>query len=174
MFPALHSLEKPPFYAVPPLAPEATVGGMPFCNALFAFLWYNAFIKFVNLGPYICPSQDANLDVLFERKIPNPDGSPSDVYVINEHMVARFVFNVACSLNASAGIRKEKKAVFRTHVAILKGAAAKGKDWRAQLRDCLKLWEPEFSTVIKRKRRVGLKDDVQAVVQEMQVDPALL
>ena len=45
---------------------------------------------------------------------------------------------------------------------------------RAQLCDCLKLWEPEFSTVIKKKRRVALKDDVQAVVLDMQVDPALL
>ena len=113
---------------MPLLAQDAAVEGTPFCNALFAFLWYNTFIKFVNLGLYICPSQDASLDVLFERKIPNPDGSPLDVYVINEQMVARFVFNVACSLNASAGLRKEKKAVFRIHVAILKGAAAKGKD----------------------------------------------
>ena len=100
---------------------------MPFCNALLACFWYNAFIKYVNLGQHICPSQDATLDVLFERKITNPDGSPSDVYVMNEHMAARFVFNVACSLNASAGILKEKKAVLRTHVAILKGAAAKSK-----------------------------------------------
>ncbi len=34
-FPTLHSLEKPPFYAVPPKAPDATVGGMPYGKALF-------------------------------------------------------------------------------------------------------------------------------------------
>jgi hypothetical protein len=71
------------------------------------------------------------------------------VYVINKYTVARFIITVACSLSASAGIRKEKKAVSRTHNAILKGAAAKGKNRKAKLRNCLKLWEPEFSAIIK-------------------------
>jgi hypothetical protein len=74
--PNLHSLEKPPFYQVPPKAPDATVGGMQYGNALFPYLWFNVFIKFVNLAPYICPTLHESLDVLFERKIPKPDGSP--------------------------------------------------------------------------------------------------
>ena len=59
--------------------------------------------------------------MLFERKIPKPDGSPSDEYFINEHLVAFLMFNIACALNlnASYNYRKEKTEVFRTHVAIL-------------------------------------------------------
>ena len=111
--------------------------------------------------------------MLFERKIPNPDGSPSDEYFINEYLVGFLMFNIACALNASYNIRKEKTEVFRTHVAILKAAAAAGKDWRAQLRDSLKMWEPEFEAIVKKKRRIGVDDTSQMYI-EMQVDPALL
>ncbi len=54
-FPNLHSLEKPPFYRVPPKAPDATVGGMPYGNALFSYLWLNTFIKFVNMDRTSAP-----------------------------------------------------------------------------------------------------------------------
>ena len=83
------------------------------------------------------------------------------------------MFNVACSLNASCNHRKDKKEVFRSHVAILKATTAAGKDWRAQLRDCLKKWEPEFQAMNRKKRRLGIEDTV-AVSQEKQVDPDLL
>ena len=63
--------------------------------------------------------------------------------------------------------------VFRTNVAILKAAAAAGKDWRAQLRDSLKTWAPEFEALIKKKRRVGLEDTTRMTL-ERQVDPDLL
>ncbi len=49
-----------------------------------------------------------------------------------------------------------------------------GKDWKAQMRDLLKLLEPEFSSIIKKKRRIAIHDDVQSVAAEMQVNPALL
>ena len=155
------------------MAPDATVGGMPYGNALFSYLWFNAFVKLVNMAPYLCPSQEQTLDVLFERKIPNPDGSPSDEYFINEYLVAFLMFNIACALNASYNYRKEKTEVFLTNVAILKAAAAAGKDWRAQLRDSLKKWEPEFEAIVKKKRRIGVDDTSQMYI-EMQVDPALL
>jgi hypothetical protein len=83
------------------------------------------------------------------------------------------MFNIACALNASYNYRKEKTEVFRTHVAILKAATAAGKDWRAQLRDSLKMWEPEFEAIVKKKRRIGVDDTSQMYI-EMQVDPALL
>jgi hypothetical protein len=173
-FPTLHSLEKPPFYAVPPKAPDATVGGMPYGNALFSYVWYNAFIKFVNMAPYTCPTQHENLDLLFERKIPKPDGNPSDQYFINEYLIAYFMFTVACATNASVHFRKERKGEFRRHVAILKAAAAAGKDWRGQLRDNLKKWEPEFLATTRKKRRIGGTDELGMFEQEMQVDPAQL
>jgi hypothetical protein len=126
------------------------------------------------MAPYICPTQHENFDVLFERKIPKPDGNPSDQYFINEYLIGFLMFNVACSLNASSNHRKEKKEVFRTHVAILKAAAAAGKDWRGQLRDNLKKWEPEFLATTRKKRRIGGADEVGMFSQDMQVDPALL
>ena len=131
---------------------------MPYGNALFSYLWFTAFVKMVNMAPYLCPGQEDTLDVLFERKIPKPDGSPSDEYFINEYLVAFLMFNIACALNASYNHRKEKTEVFRTNVAILKAAAAAGKDWRAQLRDSLKKWEPEFEAIVKKKRRITLDD----------------
>ena len=111
---AIHSLERPPFFAEPQVAPDATTGGMPYGNALFAFLWFHAFIKHVNMGPYLCPSADTPLDVLFERKVPNPDGTPSDEYVINHHLVAKLCFTVACCLSASATYRKRIISVCRS------------------------------------------------------------
>ncbi len=45
-------------------------------NTLFSYLCIHAFIKVVNLAPYICPAQQESLEVLFERKIPKPDGTP--------------------------------------------------------------------------------------------------
>ena len=172
-FPAVHSLANPPFYGVPPRAPEATVGGMPYGNALFAYLWFTTFVKMVNMAPYLCPTQEETLDVLFERKIPKPDGSPSDEYFINEYLIGFLMFNVACSLNASCSHRKEKKEFFRSNVAILKAAAAAGKDWRAQLRDSLKKWEPDFQEMNRKKRRLGIEDTLR-LSQEMPVDPDLI
>ena len=167
-FPAVHSLANPPFYGIPQRAPESAVGGMPYGNALFAYLWFNTFVKLVNMAPYLCPTQEETLDVLFERRIPKPDGSPSDVYFINEYFIAYLMFNVACALNASSNHRKEKK---EGHVACLKAASAAGKDWRAQLRDCLKKWEPDFQDMTRKKRRLGFEDTTSAVSLEMQVDP---
>ena len=74
---------------------------------------------------------------------------------------------------ARAPDRKEKMEVFRTNVAILKAAAAAGKDWRAQLRDSLKKWEPEFEAIVKKKRRIG-SGDTTSMTTAMQVDPDLL
>ncbi len=74
---------------------------MPYGNALFAYLWFTTFTKHVNMGQYLCPSADTSLDALFVRKIPNPDGTPSDEYVINHYLVAKLCFTVACCLSAS-------------------------------------------------------------------------
>ena len=52
--PAIHSLKKPPVFAKPELAPNATTGGMTYGNAVFAYLWFTAFTKHVNMGPYLC------------------------------------------------------------------------------------------------------------------------
>jgi len=169
-FPAVHSLANPPFYGIPQRAPDTAVGGMPYGNALFAYLYFTTFVKMVNMAPYLCPTQEETLDVLFERRIPKPDGSPSDVYFINEHLIGFLMFNVACSLNASYNHRKEKKEVFRIHVACLKAASAAGMDWRAQLRDCLKKWEPDFREMNRKKRRLGT-EDMTTVSLETQVNP---
>ena len=126
------------------------------------------------MAPYTCPTQHENLDLLFERKIPKPDGNPSDQYFINEYLIAYFMFTVACAINASVHFRKERKGEFRRHVVILKAAAAAGKDWRAQLRDSLKKWEPEFEAIVKKKRRITLDDAPVRSSMQMQVDPDLL
>ena len=70
--------------------------------------------------------------------------------------------------------RKEKKEEFRRHDSILKAATAAGKDWRGQLRDSLKKWEPDFLAATRKKRRIGGADEVGMFSQDMQVDPALL
>ena len=58
-FPAIHSLEKPPFFAKPELAPNETIG-MPYGNAMFVYPWFTAFTKHVNMGQYLCPSADTS------------------------------------------------------------------------------------------------------------------
>jgi hypothetical protein len=84
------------------------------------------------------------------------------------------MFTVACATNAGVHFWKERKAEFRRHVSILKAAAAVGKDWRGQLRDNLKKWEPEFLATTRKKRRIGGTDELGMFEQEMQVDPAQL
>ena len=147
---------------------------MPYGNALFAYLWFTAFTKHVNMGPYLCPSADTSLDTLFERKIPNPDGTPSDEYVINHYLVATLCFTVACCLSASATYRQTQKNYFRMQAATFQAAEKAGKKWREQLRDCLKKWEPEFGDLIKKRRRMKLEEDTTAVSLDMQVDPGMI
>jgi hypothetical protein len=147
---------------------------MPYGNALFSYLWFNAFIKFVNLFPYICPTPQESLDVFFERKIPKPDSSPSNEYFIDEYLITYFMFTVACATNATVNFRKEKKEEFWYNLSVLKVAASAGKDWRSQLRDSLKKWEPGLLATTRKKRRIGGSDELGMLSQAMQVDPAML
>ena len=112
--------------------------------------------------------------MFFLNANPQPDGSPSDQYFINEYLIAYFMVTAACATTATVHFRKERKGEFRRHVPILKAAAAAGKDWRGQLRDNLKKWEPEFLATTRKKRRIGGTDKLGMFAQEMQVDPAQL
>ncbi len=69
--------------------------------------------------------------------------------------------------------RKEKKKVFQYNLSVLKAAAAAGKDWRGQLQNSLKKWEPEFFATTRKKRRIGGSDELGMLSQAMQVDPAM-
>ena len=49
LFPALHSLEKVPFFELPP------GGGMQLFNRMFAYLFFHAFQRFSNLYKFLAP-----------------------------------------------------------------------------------------------------------------------
>ena len=50
--------------------------------------------------------------VLFQRKLPRADGTPSDKFLINENLIALFHFHVVCALDASATAKRSKKPYF--------------------------------------------------------------
>jgi hypothetical protein len=145
---------------------------MPYFNPLFAFLWYNGFIKTVNMYQLLVPGPAETLDMIFARRIPNADGTQSENFVINENLLSLFHFYVVCSLDASASIRRIKKDYFKRQIAYYKALTAAGVDWRAQLLDLLKLWAPEFKECTKKKR--FSTDDTTAIDHAMQIDPRLL
>jgi hypothetical protein len=145
---------------------------MPYFNPLFAFLWYNGFIKTVNMYQHLVPGPVETLDMIFARKLPNADDTESEIFVINENLLFLFHFYVACSLDASASIRRIEKDYFKRQIAYYKALTAAGVDWRAQLLDLLKRWAPEFKECTKKKR--FYTDDTTAIDHAMQVDPRLL
>ncbi len=118
------------------------------------------------------PSLTSSLDAIFERKLINEDGSASDVCFVNEELIAKIFFLIACSLSATAAYRKEKKHLYQGYLNVLKAATAAGKNWREQMRYCLKHWEPEYKDQIKKKRRIELDPNGGRYV--MQVDAAMI
>ena len=162
---ANHSLEKEPFFEPVP--------GMPHFNAMFAYLWFRGFCRLVNMSHYLSPSGSETLDVLFERKIPNSDGTPSQHYVINENLMALLHFLVECSTDASASLRRAKRTRFTQQLALYKAMVEKGVDWRGKLLALLKLWWPDFKGSLERKRCSSVKD-FNELVAAHQVDPRLL
>ena len=80
---------------------------VPYVNALFAHVWYTGGIKLANVGPHLCPSSISSLDVIFERKLVDEDGSASDQYFINEELIAKIFYLIACSPSATAALMEE-------------------------------------------------------------------
>jgi hypothetical protein len=124
---------------------------MPYGNALFAHIWFTSVIKLANIGSLLCPSPISSLDAIFERKLIKEDGSASDEYFVNEELIAKIFFLMACSISVTASYRKEKKHLYQVYLSTLKAATAAGKKWREQMRDCLKHWEPQLSTRIRSR-----------------------
>ena len=130
---------------------------MPYFNPLFAFLWFHGFSKAVNMYPFLVPAHNESFAVLFARKLPSADGTPSDDYLINENLLALFHFHVACALDASATARRGKKGYFRQQVAYYGALTAKGVNWREQLQNLLEKWAPEFKELTKKSDAVHKK-----------------
>ena len=159
-----HSLEKAPFFE--------KQAGMPRFNGLFAWMWFHGFCKTVNMVQHLSPASGETFDVLFERKLPKADGSPSEMYVINRNLMALLHFYVVCAPDAGASYRRAKRPKFREYVALYKAWEEKGIDWRGELRDLLKHWAPEFQRLFTKKRVMSDKD--LHSYEAMQVDPLLL
>ena len=159
-----HSLEKAPFFE--------KHAGMPRFNGLFAWMWFHGFCKTVNLVQHLSPASGETFDVLFERKLPKADGSPSEMHVINRNVMALLHFYVVCAPDAGAAYRRAKRTKFHEFVALYKAWEEKGVDWRGELRDLLKHWAPEFQRLFTKKRVMSDKDLIS--YEAMQVDPLLL
>ena len=90
-----------------------------------------------------------SLQTQFERKVPNQDGSDSDVYLINEEFVASLDSLVACFPWAGIPDCREQAIYFKQRVAYYKhfdGRDGK-KNWRTELFECLQAWQMRFPTV---------------------------
>jgi hypothetical protein len=83
-------------------------------------------IKTVNMYQLLVLGPAETLDMIFACKIPNADGTQSENFVINENLVSLFHFYVACSLDASASIRRNKKDYFKHLIAYCMASTATG------------------------------------------------
>jgi hypothetical protein len=108
--------------------------------------------------------------------LPNPDGSLSDEFVINEHTIALFHLYVASYLDAGVHERRQKVDLYRAHVATLralKSEGAGGRDWRKELAKCLSKRHQVFQGVVKHRKGSRLGDNLLQVY-DMQVDASFL
>jgi hypothetical protein len=74
-------------------------------------------IKTVNIYQLLVPGPGETLDMVFARKIPNAHDTQSENFVIKENLLSLYHFCVACSLDASASIRRNKKDYFKRQIA---------------------------------------------------------
>ena len=95
-----------------------------------------------------------SLQTQFERKVPNKDGSDSDVYLINEEFIASLDYLVACYPWAGIPDCREQAIYFKQRVAYYKhfdGRDGK-KNWRTDLLECLQAWQMRFPSVVQKRR----------------------
>ena len=123
---------------------------------------------------HLSPASGETFNVLFERKLPKADGSPSEMYVINRSLMALLHFYVVCAHDAGASCTRAQRPKFLDFVALYKAWEEKGVDWRGELRNLLKHWAPEFQRLFNKKRVMSDKDLHALAYEEMQIDPLLL
>ncbi len=137
-FPTLRSLDKAPLFSKNQR--ECRTSTLCLC------FW---FIKTVNMYPYLVPTSDQSMAELFARKIPKADGTASEDYFINENLISMFHFLVACSLDAGATARRNRKVYVRHRLRTTRPQqrqALIGED----LKNILEKWASEFKELTNK------------------------
>ncbi len=76
------------------------------------------------------PTSGETIDVLFDRKLPKADGSPSETYFINRNLMALLRFYVICAPDDGASYLHTKIPKFHEHLELYQAWEEKGVDWR--------------------------------------------
>ena len=150
-------------------------GGVPLFNPLFAFLFFYVFQRTNNVHAYLGLREGQSYETVLPRKLPNPNGSLSDEFAINEHTTKLLHLFVASCLDAGVNERRQKVDLYRAHVATLKAlnSEAGGRNWRKELAECLSKWHPVFRGTVKHRKGSRLGDDLPQVY-DMQVVASFL
>ena len=148
---------------------------MPMFNALFAYIFFHAFQRSVNMYAFLGVREGQSYASLLERKLPNEDGTLSDQYAINEHTIALFHLYVASSLDPGISTIRKKMELYRKQVVTLQKMNGEGtdRDWRKELAECLSKWHPIFQKVMKRRKGRRDGQDLTDVI-DTQVDDSFL
>jgi hypothetical protein len=106
--------------------------------------------------------------LILERKLPNPDGTRYDEFVINKHTIALFHLRLHAASSLDAGIasgeRRQKLDVYEPHVSTLSKLNGKGpgvRDWSKELAKCLSKRHPVFRDVVKQRKSHRGEDDCE-------------
>ena len=90
-------------------------------------------------------------------KILDENGQETDVYLLNEYIVATMDYYVACCFFSSIPQCRDLYIVFEEQVALyraLNGTNGR-RNWREELLTCLKLWEAKFPATSKSNKRIS-------------------
>ncbi len=113
----------------------------------------------------------------FQRKRNNPDGTPSQNFLINEELVAMMDWLVASCLSAEVAEARGLNNFYKERVNLYKhlNGSEGRRDWRKELVAVLESWLERFPAVLRRANSSLCEvspGDLYAEVEQVAVPPS--
>jgi len=133
--------------------------GVNLFNDLYCWLYFHVFAAGQKMG-WLIPASDWTLDQIFDRRVLDSNGSPSDKYMLSHTLVARWDFYIYTAIYASQPLITGKRDFFeRQYCFYAKLDGKEGRvNWRDALKTKLKLYLERFPSCIKgsgKRRRAS-------------------
>ena len=94
---------------------------------------------------------------IFDMKILDENGQETDVYLLNEYIVATMDYYITCHIFASIPLCRDQYIVLEEQVPLyraLNGTNGR-RNWRQELLTCLKSWEAKFPVTSRSNKRIS-------------------
>jgi len=138
--------------------------GVNLFNDLYCWLYFHVFAAGQKMS-WILPQVGTTLDDIFNRRVLNEDGTPSEEFMLNHRLLARWDFYIYTSIYASQVMITAKRDFYELRAAMYQRLDGKQDrlDWRAVLKDKLRSYLERFPActdgVLKRKRSYGVANN---------------